>query len=275
MEAGFIQTKQFQFAYKKTGAGDEAWLLLHGFGQQSEIFLPAFKFLEKNCSIISIDLPYHGKTLEKQTHSEENLWEELFDKIASQLEIKRFNFFAHSIGARAILNYLPLAKIPVNKIIFVAADGFYDDFYFSFATKNVLGKRMFKWLKSHSNNLTKYVKTLAAFRIISKQKKHLAMLALENKIQIQQVYQVWNLFASFEIDLNGILQKMNKEHIDCLIIQGARDSIIDSRPAKKFASKSERVDVVVVGHTHSFSTAKAIATLSDTISLWLQKLDGR
>lgn len=272
METGIIQTERFQFAYKKLGKGQDAWLLFHGFGQTSEVFLPVFHFLKNSCSIIAIDLPYHGETIEKQSDSAKNVWEDLIERISQDHDIKTFNFFGHSIGARAILNYLPRAKVIIKNIVFVAADGFYDDFYFHLATKNPIGKSIFKWIKNKNSNLTKYVKMLARLGIISDQKKQLAILGLENKVQLHQVFQVWNFFATYEINLHHVIQKLKLDNIDCLIILGDRDRVIAPKPAKKFASKSEKIKLIELPNTHNFGTSSSIRKLSDTLSTWLQNI---
>lgn len=271
MNKGFIPAGGFQFAYTTIGEGEEVWVLFHGFGMNKDSFLPAFQHLSKAFIICSIDLPYHGDTIPTDAINQETIWTELIDNICQKFSVTKINLFGFSIGARAVLHYLQHPQQKVERVILTAADGFYDNFYFHWATKTFLGKRLFKWVVDNPSKLVAIVKTFQSLKILNKQQARLAKSGLESQERLEQVYQVWKLFAGFEINLDAVLNNIETRKINMLILAGNKDKVINPKPAQKFAKSSKRVCFRFIDAPHHFGFPKVQKNLSAEIDHWLTK----
>jgi len=94
-----------------------AVVLLHGFLESSTMWEPLLPELAKNKTVITIDLPGHGKSgVIAEIHTME-LMAEVVDEVLQKLEITSATFIGHSMGGYVSLAYAELFPEKINKLI--------------------------------------------------------------------------------------------------------------------------------------------------------------
>jgi len=114
-------------------------VLLHGWGQNTEMMDPIGKELEKEYYITNIDLPGFGKSSEPTYGYTIYDYYEILDKLLTKLKIKNPILIGHSFGGRLSIVYS--AKKKVEKLVLLSAP-------FKRSTKkNTVKVKILKFLK--------------------------------------------------------------------------------------------------------------------------------
>ncbi|MBS1782953.1 MAG: hypothetical protein JSS78_07790, partial [Bacteroidetes bacterium] len=58
----FIRLEGGTIHYIKIGSGKRLLLCFHGYGNNASLFIPFQKYLSNDFTILSIDLPHHGRS---------------------------------------------------------------------------------------------------------------------------------------------------------------------------------------------------------------------
>lgn len=94
-------------------------VLLHGWGQNTEMMDPIGKGLEKKFYITNIDLPGFGKSSEPTYGYTVYDYYEVIDKLLTKLKIKNPIIIGHSFGGKIAIIYA--AKKKVDKLILLSS----------------------------------------------------------------------------------------------------------------------------------------------------------
>tara|TARA_R100000306_G_scaffold5273_2_gene7696 strand:+ start:7753 stop:8523 length:771 start_codon:yes stop_codon:yes gene_type:complete len=102
--------------YNVTGSGP-AMVLLHGFLESSTMWDKYILSLSKKYTVITTDLPGHGKSeIVSETHSMQ-LMAEIVKSVLNELNIESAIFIGHSMGGYVALAYTELFPDEVEKLI--------------------------------------------------------------------------------------------------------------------------------------------------------------
>ena len=108
--------KNVPIHYETFGQGS-AIVLLHGFLESSTMWNPLIPHVSKNRTVITIDLPGHGKSdVISEIHSME-LMAEVVDEILKHLKITSATFLGHSMGGYVALAFAEMFPEKVEKLI--------------------------------------------------------------------------------------------------------------------------------------------------------------
>lgn len=108
-------------AYEDSQGKNQTIVLLHGWGQSSELMMPIYEYFKKDFRMINIDLPGFGHSDElKETWGVSEYTEFLHDFL-NELGVKKPIFIAHSFGARIAIMYA--SKYPIEKLVLTGAAG--------------------------------------------------------------------------------------------------------------------------------------------------------
>ncbi|WP_347373431.1 alpha/beta hydrolase [Aequorivita sp. Q41] len=111
-----FQYKTTPIYYETFGKGS-AIVLLHGFLESTTMWKSLIPQLSKNNTVITIDLPGHGKSeVISEIHTME-LMAEVVAQILQQLQISKASFIGHSMGGYVALAYTELFSEKVVQLI--------------------------------------------------------------------------------------------------------------------------------------------------------------
>ncbi|MGL4819976.1 MAG: alpha/beta fold hydrolase [Bacilli bacterium] len=106
--------------YHQSGEGNDV-VLLHGWGQNIEMFMPVHKHLEKHFRVTTIDFPGFGDSDEPPTAWDVNDYTVMLERFLSKLNITNPILVGHSFGGRVSIYYS--SRNPVRKVILVDSAG--------------------------------------------------------------------------------------------------------------------------------------------------------
>lgn len=229
------------FAYRVHNRGRRLLVCLHGYGESGA----HFAFLAKepalaDCSILAIDLPWHGGTL----------WNEGLDfttgdllKILEQIVEKErltgewqagIELLGFSLGGRVALSMLTVLPVPVNKLVLLAPDGFKLNFWYWLATQTWVGSRLFAATMQRPAWFFALLKAFNRLGWVNSSIFKFVRYYIGNPKVRQQLYQRWMGLRRFRPDLEAIHKQMQGSGMQLRLLYGRHDRIILPVHGQKF-----------------------------------------
>lgn len=129
--------------YEQKGKKGKAVVLLHGWGQNTEMMDYIAEFLKKHFKVYNLDFPGFGKSDEPKTPWSVEDYSEFLKKFTDSFNIENPILIGHSFGCRVAIRYA--YKYPVYKMVLTGAAGIRDKrglkYYFKTYTYK-LGKKL-------------------------------------------------------------------------------------------------------------------------------------
>lgn len=119
-----IKVKNLDINYTINGEG-EAYLLLHGWGANMELYKGITDNISKYAKIYAIDLPGFGKSEEPKEGWNVDQFVDLIIEFIEKIKIKKVNLIGHSFGGRIIIKLLNRSelKFETGKVILIGSAG--------------------------------------------------------------------------------------------------------------------------------------------------------
>ena len=111
--------------YEKYGDKGRPVILLHGWGQNTEMMAFIGEFLKSHFTVYNIDFPGFGLSDEPKEAWGSEDYSEFLRKFANEFGIEDPIIIAHSFGCRVALQYA--YRYPVHKMVLTGAAGVRDD----------------------------------------------------------------------------------------------------------------------------------------------------
>ncbi len=119
-----LQLDEIQLHYEKYGNKGRKVLLLHGWGQNTEMMAFIGEFLKSHFIVYNLDLPGFGKTSEPPEPWDTNDYCEFLAHFCQHFKIEDPIIIAHSFGCRIALRYA--YRYSVHKMVLTGAAGIRD-----------------------------------------------------------------------------------------------------------------------------------------------------
>jgi 3-oxoadipate enol-lactonase len=117
VKTGTIKAGNFQVYYERVGKGD-AILLLHAGLQDHTMWAEQVKAFKDKYEVITIDLPYHGKTMDTDTTI---LAQDIIKILLDSLHLQKVSVAGLSMGASVTQDLIIAYPQRVNKAILIAS----------------------------------------------------------------------------------------------------------------------------------------------------------
>lgn len=118
------QIKGINSCYKRDGNGKKAFVLLHGWGQNKEMFDPMYRFLvTQKKTVISVDFPGFGNSSEPTDVYGVREYAEWLQALLLLENIETAIFVGHSFGCRVAYYYTANGLGQVEKLLMTGAAG--------------------------------------------------------------------------------------------------------------------------------------------------------
>ncbi|MEM1134589.1 MAG: alpha/beta hydrolase [Bacteroidota bacterium] len=222
----------------------EIILAFHGVGQDATVFKKAKAIYPDSC-LYSFDLFNHGKSIWHSNYlaySPIDFKEEL-NVFFNNERIKTCTVIGFSMGARltlAVANFFPEK---IKKIVLIAPDGIYENFWFKLATSTILGKLLFK-------NISKRPYFLNIFLpLVGKDKKVVIQKILKTNT-LMKVYRTWLLYKGFTFNVKDILLRLHEFQKPVVVVTSCKDKIISAKKIRKKLGK-EKLNYIELDVIHN------------------------
>ncbi len=223
----FLNYKSSKFHYTRQGKG-KALVLLHGFLENQSMWEPFIPDLSEKHTVITIDLPGHGKSeCLGYIHSME-LMAEVVHAVLTQENINQATFIGHSMGGYVALAFAERYPKNSNGIVLLNSNSKPDS-----AERKQNRNRAIELVKKHKDAFL----SMAITNLFAEENREKFVTAIQELKQTALEMPVQGIIAALEgmkirKDRTRVLKKFSKPKI---IIAGTKDPIMPFDEVKNLA----------------------------------------
>lgn len=238
VQAYFIPYQHTSLHYLHGGSGNRLLFCFHGFGESAEHFKFLEKHLDKEFTIIAIDLPFHGNSR----------WNKLIDfdpaslvdcieaiKLKHGFVQKKYEVLGYSMGGRVSLALLEVASDKIEKIILLAPDGLKVNFWYWMATQTSIGNKLFSITINNPKPFLFIVKLINRAGMLNQSIHKYVQVHLHNQETRKQLYQRWTCLRKFRPNLSAIKKEVLEKKTEVVLLYGKHDRIILPNRGEQFS----------------------------------------
>lgn len=223
-EGGFTLSYRYYSGNKK-----ETLFLFHGFAQSNAVFDSFAVSLLNDYSVISVDLFFHGEsTVEAEEIGPVSIqrWNVLFDRILIKHQIDHFSLLSYSMGSRFVVTLLHAYASRITQIVFIAPDGFGNNFWFRVATSTAVTRFIFKSTMQNPAWIKVLVRMFGAVKIFNSITIRFIERNLESPEHRKNIYRSWVYFRKLTIPSKEFIICMRIYNIRFMCFCGSNDQLV-------------------------------------------------
>lgn len=261
MKEKLITYKHSQISYFEFGNGNKIILCFHGYGESAESFLFLETLLAKDFRIISIDAPFHGKTL---WHEGLNFTCGDLREIISLITPKNeqpFYLLGYSMGGRIALSLLQAMPSQIERIVLLATDGLHKNFWYWFSTQTFIGQKIFAFTMKYPKAFFLLLKLAGKLKLINNSIDKVTHYYVDDATERKLLYERWITMRKFKPDAGKIALLINQNKIAARFLFGKHDKIILSKRSAVFKNDVENVKVELLDAGHQLLKEKYAADI--------------
>lgn len=251
MNTSFISYHNSRLAYHKYGDGPKIILLFHGFGQDNKAFLSWAEAWQREYTLYSFDLFFHGQsTWSAHEPVEKKDWAAIITSFLHQEQVSEFEVAGFSLGGKFALATVEAFPERVRQVVLLAADGIKTNFWYRLATYPYLMRAFFKSIILHPGRFHRVTKGLRALRMVDKGVIRFAESQMDTLEKRKRVYDSWVGFRHLRFDIDAIAKAMNEHKMEVTVLVGRYDKIVLTRHMKPLLQRVAHCtfEVLETGH---------------------------
>jgi pimeloyl-ACP methyl ester carboxylesterase len=236
-----LQYKNSTISYYCFGSGSRLAICFHGYGEDAATFGFLKKLARDQYSFISIDLPFHGKTLWNEglnfTHNDlQQIIKEILKQTNRQPETsnQKFSFMGFSLGGRIALSLYQAMPEQIEKLVLLAPDGLKINFWYWLATQTGLGIKLFYFTMKHPDWFFGFLKILNKLGLANTSIFKFVNFYIGDEDVRQLLYQRWMVLRKLNPNIKQIKLFIQKSDTKVRLIYGIHDRIMLPVRGEKF-----------------------------------------
>ena len=262
MQSGYISSGTQRLHYLRWGAGKRLLLAFHGYGNNASLFTPLAAHIPEGFTLISFDLPYHGKS---EWHDDEP-WSvdalvTVVRSLMQQHDTNKVSLAGYSIGGRICLTLIQAMPEAIDQVMLLAPDGLVPNAFYRLATNHFLGKRLFHHFLDKPEGYLRMVSWLEKRRWINAAHKKLVEQHAALPASRAFLKKVWPNLRLFIPDQQLVKQQIRKHHIPVQLFMGRHDRVIPLKHAELFASGAADIHMHILDKGHRVIDNESAATI--------------
>ena len=265
-ESGYIELGQGRLHYLKIGSGKRLLLAFHGYGNSASLFYPFKAYLENDFTIVSIDLPHHGKTeWEKTALFHKKDLKELVIKLMSMFHADKCALIGYSLGGRVCLTIAEMMPAHVDCVLLIASDGLSFNPLYYFVTKTFIGKKIFRSFLSQPKRYRKFVDWMLHRKWIDESRYKFAMYYLGSERDRQLLLHVWSDLSLIVPNGRKLRSVIKKYHLPVFVFMGSYDRVIPVKKAEDFKKGLNSVKLFILEKGHRLFDADTLPQMAECL----------
>lgn len=238
--------------YQEFGSGGNLLIAFHGYGQDSSVFRVFEESLGEKYRVVSVDLPYQGKTTWGENHELNQLdLLELVDDFLIHLGHRdRVSLLGYSIGGNYALGFTVARPELIDELWLIAADGLTPRIWFRFITKTKLGRFLFLRFILNPSRIIYTLNIAGKLGILARRTVAFYKSTIDTKIKRKELFLRWRSSARIAPDVSTSRSVLNRYRIKAHLIYGKRDSVISYQAAVKFSESVATSDLYLMDKGH-------------------------
>jgi len=235
----------------KWGRGKRLLLAFHGYGDDAGIFSPLQGLLDDVYTILSIDLPHHGKS----KWPDDVLLETVdlvgfVETLKSTYNVGKVSLIGYSLGGRVCLSIIEKIPESIDKVVLMATDGLTINLYYYFFMQTFIGKKLFRGMLQKPGFYLKAMGWLRKMNFVDPSRYKFAMHFLQTEENRNFLMKVWPGMSDLVPSPSKLKSVIRKHHIPVSIFMGAHDKIISLSQVKKFSRGLGSVQLHILEKGH-------------------------
>lgn len=262
-----LRYKNSTLSYQKSGHGEKALLLFHGFGQHHRAFAALTETLAPQYTLYAFDLFFHGHSRwnEGEQPLEKEMWKEIMTNFLNEHHIEKFSVLGFSLGGKFALTTLELFPKQIEHIFLLAPDGIKTNFWYSLATYPLLLRQFFKSMILKPGRLHTITSVLHTLHMVDRGLLRFAESQMDTQEKRERVYYSWVVFRHLHFDMRKIARLINDHDIPLSMIVGKHDKIITAENMQRLLRHLLHYQLETLDTGHNGVIAGSISILMKDI----------
>lgn len=255
MQSLFLSFQSSRIHYLLGGKGDKLLLCFHGYGESAESFAFLEEAVGQEFTILSIDLPFHGKTEWKEgLFFDPAVLVSLIEQMAAGQPggDKRWWLMGYSMGGRVALHLLEKMPEKVEKLVLLAPDGLKVNGWYWLVTQTTPGNLIFRWTMRRPKWFFTVLRLGNALKLVNRSVYKFTTHYIGHPSIRKELYARWTTMRGFKPDIPMIQTLIRERHIPVRLLYGQHDRIILPERGERFRQGGIeahcRITLLPVGH---------------------------
>lgn len=233
--------------------GPNTLLAFHGFGQTQQYYSSLAASLQKDYTVYSFDLFYHGRSHwpDSDHPLTKTFWKEMLDTFLKEQHIDRFSLVGFSLGGKFVLTTLESFPERTTEIMFIAPDGIRTSFWYSFATYPGWARRYFRKVVEEPESLFRLMNLFRRLQIVDAGILRFAEYQMGARHQRERVYNIWVMSRHLSFKMSEIARLINRHGIKVKMFLGRYDKLMTQRNMQNLLRHLKQYDLEVLERGHS------------------------
>lgn len=250
MQKGFLKYQDSKIHFHRFGKGEKLLIALHGFADESSLFLKLENSLKEKYTIYSIDLPFHGLTQWGKNNFDRKDISAIFRIILEKENKDRLDLMGYSLGGRIVQKMLFEWIDRLETIYLIAPDGLATKWFFNVNLMPRWFKSFVKWLLSKPDWFIRMIKRFYRWGWISRFIYNFAYYHIHTKEKRERIFCTWHSLEHFRLYPGKVKKLLKKYPIPVYIYLGTRDEVIPQSVGKILGTNMTNVQVFEIEEGH-------------------------
>lgn len=265
MHTSTFHYKDASLHYGVYPGGPKVLLAFHGYGQSQAYFSSLARVLEKEFTLYSFDLFYHGRS--QWSDSSEPLtkvfWHDMMLAFLQDHQIKDFSLAGFSLGGKFVLATFEAFPERTNDLLLIAPDGISTSFWYNLATYPGWARNYFRRVVDKPDSLFKFFELLNRFQLMDSGVIRFASYQMQARQQREKVYNTWVMSRALRFNMSHIARLINQHGVKLKMFIGRFDKIMTERNMQRLLRHLRDYDLQVLETGHSMLIDKVARHLKE------------
>ena len=247
----YISVGKEKLHYLKWGSGKRLLLAFHGYGNDATVFSPFAPYLSEVYTILSFDLPHHGKSewTEEILLTKKDLVS-LIETLKATYKVDQVSLLGYSMGGRVCLTIIENTPASVDKVVLIATDGLVVNYYYYFFTQTYLGSKLFRYLLKNPGLAFKITDWLNSKKLVDSSRHKFFVKYLYPEDSRKFLQKVWPSMKDLVPSRTKLKKNIREYRIQVSIFMGSYDKIMPPALAEEFKTGLDTVELFILEKGH-------------------------
>lgn len=265
-KSGYISLGDERLHYLQTGTGSRVALAIHGYGDNAVLFNPICNYLHNDFTVISLDLPHHGKSgwsSERKLTTDD--LKNIIEYITREFNVPIITLIGYSMGGRICMKMLEVMPQYIDRVVLAASDGLVFNPFYYFMTRNFFGKKLFSSFLTEPQRYMPVINFGKAVGVVTRERYAFAMKYIRATGDRAFLHKVWPSLSLLIPDTKKLVATIEEYNIPVHVFMGAKDPVIPANHAKRFKAKCDKVHVHILDKGHRILDADTLPLIANCI----------
>lgn len=267
MNSGFVALGPHRLHFLKFGKGPRLVLAFHGYSNSAGLFLPFERALETDCTVVSIDLPHHGRSTdwpESRALKPEDLIH-LVKFFCDEHGVEKCRLLGFSLGGRVSLKIIEAVPQRIAGAVLAAPDGLRFSPFHYFVTRTAAGRGVFSDVLTRPQRYFRVLDALKRRGVLSDARHQFAKYYLESSHSRGLLRKAWPSLRFLIPRPARVKAAIAAHNIPVHIFAGRYDRVIPLSGATSFARGMPQVKLRVLEKGHRVIESDTLGSMAATL----------